>query len=83
MFWKVAFLVGVLTLAGCVMLALKAMAVVGGISLPSLLVVVFPLLAIETGVAGFLAFTSSWRFPPLTLTLLGLLMYAFLAVGLH
>ena len=82
-FWKVGFLAGVLTLAVFAVLAAKAITLGIGVSIPGRFVVAFPLLAIDTGVAGFLAFTSFWRYPPLVLTLLGLLMIVLLAVYLH
>ena len=82
-FWKVGFLAGVLTLAVFAVLAAKAITLGIGVSVPGRFVVAFPLLAIDTGVAGFLAFTSFWRYPPLVLTLLGLFMIVLLAVYLH
>ena len=64
-FWKVGFLAGVLTLGVFAVLLAKAITLGIGVSVPGRFVVAFPLLAIDTGVAGFLAFTSFWRYPPL------------------
>lgn len=78
--WRGAFLLGLLTLAAYTTGALFVLTrgLMLGISFSGL--VVFGIVAIETGIAGYFAFSSQWRYAPLFLTLLGVIAVVFLGI---
>ncbi len=70
---KLAFFAGVGATAMLLGLCVATFVVKGGVGVEFSTVVVASLLLMETGVIGFLAFPSRWRFLSLLLVLLGVL----------